>query len=283
MAVASNNRRSRAAVATAFALLCVVLAILPQSWPATVAQTDYSAFRHTSARHASLSCSSCHVRLNNSATPGWPGHKACTDCHLAQFVTPSVPMCLICHTDVKSGNPGLKNFPANFNEPFNVKFDHAQHISGAARPDSGCAACHKASGRRAAALTIPVNLGAHNLCYTCHTPGSKTASGRDLGSCGVCHSTRPFARTSANSRAFRFAFSHAKHGRAQRLDCADCHRVTAGAPQSRQVSSPSALQHFPSRGSSCATCHNGRRTFGADLAFGDCRRCHSGATFRMPL
>jgi len=45
-------------------------------------QLDYSAFIHGSQRHASLACTSCHERgADNSATPKFPGHKACTNCH----------------------------------------------------------------------------------------------------------------------------------------------------------------------------------------------------------
>lgn len=245
---------------------------------------DYSTFKHSSERHASLGCNSCHQRGDNSATPRFPGHKACTSCHLAQFVTPNVPMCVICHADVNSSNPPLKNFPARFNESFNVRFDHAQHMSGSARPANGCAACHGRVRSRPAALSIPSGLATHNQCYTCHTPNSKSISGREIASCGVCHERKVYSRTTTNSAAFRFAFSHARHGIAQRLGCSDCHSLTAGAAQSRQVSSPAGVEHFPkSRGKSCLTCHNGKRSFGGDLAFKDCRRCHSGATFRMPL
>ncbi len=247
-------------------------------------ELDYSNFKHSSQRHASLACTSCHVRSDNSATPRFPGHKACTGCHLAQFVTPNVPMCVICHSDVNSSNPPLKNFPTRFNESFNVKFDHAQHMSGTARPPSGCSACHSRMGGRAAALGIPAGIAAHNQCYSCHTPSSKSQSGREIASCGVCHDQRGYSRTTTNARAFRFAFSHAKHGAAQRLACADCHLLNAGALQSRQVSSPAATEHFPStRGKTCLTCHNGRRSFGGDLAFKDCRRCHTSASFKMPL
>jgi hypothetical protein len=246
-------------------------------------ELDYSNFRHTSQRHASLACSSCHQRSDNSATPRFPGHKACTGCHLAQFVTPNVPMCVICHTDVNNSNPPLKSFPLKFNESFNVKFDHAQHMTGAARPQSGCSTCHSRIGGRAAALRIPAGIAAHNQCYTCHTPSSKSPSGREIASCAVCHDQRPYSRTTTNARAFRFAFSHAKHGTGQRLACADCHLLTAGAPQSRQVSSPAASEHFPAARQTCLTCHNGRRSFGGDLAFKDCRRCHTSATFKMPM
>jgi c(7)-type cytochrome triheme protein len=247
-------------------------------------ELDYSNFKHTSERHTSLACTACHQRSDNSATPRFPGHKACTGCHLAQFVTPNVPMCAICHTDVNSSNPPLKSFPTRFNESFNVKFDHVQHMTGAARPQSGCSACHGRISSRAAALAIPAGLAAHNQCYTCHTPDSKSQSGREMASCGVCHDQKGYSRTPTNARAFRFAFSHAKHGAAQRLACADCHRLSAGAPQSRQVSSPTASEHFSStRGQTCLTCHNGKRSFGGDLAFKDCRRCHTSASFKMPL
>jgi hypothetical protein len=246
-------------------------------------ELDYSNFKHTSQRHSSLSCASCHERKDNAATPGFPGHKACISCHSGQFVTANVPMCIICHANVNSSNPPLKSFSTKFMESFNVKFDHAQHMSGSARPASGCAACHSRSGGRAAALTIPAGISAHNQCYTCHTPSSKSQAGREIASCGVCHEQKSFGRTTTNARSFRFAFSHARHGPAQRLACAECHALTAGLPQSRQVSSPLAFEHFASaRGKTCMTCHNGQRSFGGDLAFKECRRCHTSDSFKMP-
>ncbi len=92
---------------------------------------DYSKFLHGSARHAAAACSSCHHRNDNSARPGFPGHKDCTTCHLSQFTNASVPMCSICHTNVSGNNPPLKAFPDKFKENFNIKFDHAQHMTGA--------------------------------------------------------------------------------------------------------------------------------------------------------
>lgn len=245
---------------------------------------DYSSFKHNSQRHASLACTACHTRTDNSAAPRRPGHNACTSCHLSQFVTPNVPMCTVCHTALASGNPPLKGFPTRFNEPFNVKFDHAQHNTGSARPETGCTSCHRPVRRASAALTIPSGLAAHNQCYSCHTPESKSSSGREIASCGVCHEQKSYSRTSTNARSYRYSFSHAKHRGDQRLDCGDCHRLRPGLPQSRQVSSPLAAEHFViSRGMTCLTCHNGRRSFGGDLAFKDCRRCHTAGTFRMPL
>ena len=246
---------------------------------------DYSNFKHTSGRHASLGCTSCHNRAGESGgTPRLPGHKACIDCHSNQFLTPNVPMCSICHTDVNSSNPPLKGFPTKFRESFNAKFDHAQHNVGAGRPPNGCTDCHNRLGGRAAGVSIPVSISAHNQCYTCHTPSSKSSSGREIASCGVCHRVGGYSRTTTSARAFRMAFSHAKHGNAQKLSCADCHRLTAGLPQSRQVSSPAASQHFPAtRGLTCLTCHNGKQSFGGEATFKDCRRCHTAASFRMPM
>jgi len=241
-------------------------------------EQDYSKFLHTSSKHSSLGCANCHHRNDNSARPNLPGHKDCTGCHLTQFTTPNIPMCSICHQDVNGNDPPRKAFPDRFNESFNVKFDHAQHMTGEAKPKSGCVACHSASLRRGAALSIPTGIGAHSGCYVCHTPGAQ-ANGRDLASCGVCHTTNSYARTSTDSQAYRVGFSHAQHTR-QRLNCSACHNYTAGLPQRRQVSSPRAQEHFPTGGNSCATCHNGRRSFGGDLDFKNCRRCHTGSNFR---
>ena len=70
-------------------------------------------------------------------------------------------------------------------------------------------------------------------------------------------------------------------GARQRLGCSDCHNYAAGLAQRRQVSSPRPQEHFPAGNNTCATCHNGRRSFGGDLDFKDCRRCHTGSSFRM--
>ena len=245
---------------------------------------DYSKFLHTSQKHASLGCNSCHQRTDNSATPKFPGHSACTSCHLGQFTTPAIPMCVICHTETTGNRPPLKNFPTGFKESFNVKFDHAQHMKGNAKPPAGCNGCHAGLVNRGFGLSIPANLAAHSSCYTCHTPDSKSAAGRELASCGVCHGPGSYNPTNTNSRVFRFSFSHARHGTKERLACQDCHKITAGLPQTKQVNSPSAFQHFPNTGAqNCATCHNGKRTFGGDLGFNSCRRCHMGSTFRMPM
>ena len=262
-----------------------LFAMTAERSPTASTTQDYARFSHTSSGHASLQCASCHRRTaDNSARPTLPGHKACTSCHLAQFVTPQIPMCAICHTDVNGPSAPVRAFPERFKDSFNVRFDHAQHMSGQARPAQGCAFCHDRPINRGVALSIPAGLSAHNQCYSCHTPNSQSPAGRDIGSCSTCHAIAPYARTSTAGRAFRASFSHAQHGARQRLACADCHQLTGASSQSKQVSLPRTAQHFSTgRSMSCMTCHNGRRAFGDDLNFTDCRRCHKGQTFRIPV
>ncbi len=257
----------------------------PQRAPLFVPAQDYSRFSHsTPGAHAALtsrwSCSICHDRRGNSVEPGFPQHKDCISCHQTQFTTPDSPLCTICHQAGGFGqqNPPLKKFPGL--RSFNTEFDHAQHNTGDARAQSGCAACH-APARNGVARTIPAGLSAHQTCYQCHTPG-RQSRGHDISSCGACHNYGRYAPTPATARSFRIGFSHADHGPRQNLNCEQCHTVGArGLAQGRQVTSTFPAQHFPqTRSQSCATCHNGQRSFG-EVNFNDCKRCHTGQTFRL--
>ena len=244
---------------------------------------NYSTFKHSSPKHVTLGCMDCHKRPgDNSIRPVFPYHPACINCHGNQFLTPGSPMCLICHSDQNASKQNVRGFPATFKESFNLKFDHSQHMTGSAKPKTGCIACHNRPLNRGAALSIPAGPSAHGQCYTCHTPGSKSGAGREIASCGVCHEMKKYGRTSTNSRTFRQAFSHAQHGARQRLDCGACHTASPGVVLGRQVSSPRGTQHFSTGGRSCSSCHDGQRSFGGDLGFKDCRRCHTGASFRFP-
>ena len=81
--------------------------------------------------------------------------------------------------------------------------------------------------------------------------------------------------------AYRVGFSHANHDASEKLACGACHQVRAGLPRARQVSAPSPLNHHATaRAFSCASCHNGQRTFGGD-DFSVCTRCHKGSEWRF--
>jgi c(7)-type cytochrome triheme protein len=179
--------------------------------------------------------------------------------------------------NVESNNPPLKAFPGLSN--FGMRFDHASHMRGDAKPARGCADCHLPA-RRGVGFTIPAGFAGHENCYRCHTPGAQ-AGGRNISSCSVCHALGSYSRPPTNAKAYGVSFSHAQHGARERLSCEDCHQVRAGAPQTQQVTSPQPTQHFGSgRAQNCMTCHNNKRAFGGD-DFADCKRCHKGQTFRF--
>lgn len=236
---------------------------------------DFSRFLHNSPRHSSLRCDECHRREGRSIQPQLPGHKSCTGCHLAQFVSNDNPVCTICHTSLEMARPNDKGFPGL--KSFNAVFPHDRHETGAGRPAEGCASCHAPAGRGGVARSVPATLNAHNNCYECHSPGG---SAGNLSSCGDCHKQGRFVPASTAARAFAVSFSHNDHGPRQRLDCAACHNVRGGAQESRlEVTAPAPTQHFGSgRGQSCMTCHDNRRAFGGE-DFQDCKRCHKGPTF----
>lgn len=244
----------------------------PVSKASTVA--SWGEFKHAVPEHNSFDCNSCHRNAGQKEIQ-FAGHESCVGCHLNQFTKPETAMCAICHTDLGSADPPVVPFPAEFDsEPFNMKFDHAAHTKGDALPKEGCAACHEPMGP---GKSIPVGIKAHQNCMTCHTPESK------IGSCSVCHETKPYQRTPQSRYVFKAVFSHADHGPRQKVDCADCHTVKEGASQSQQVTNIVAKQHNVPKANTCYACHDGNRAFSGNnpLQFENCRRCHRGSGFDM--
>jgi c(7)-type cytochrome triheme protein len=240
--------------------------------PVKISDKSYNTFSHSVPEHKEINCDSCHKREANSLKLDYSGHDSCISCHLNEFTNPESGICTICHDDLQKVPATMKSFPIRFNEQFNMKFDHAAHSQGAGRPQAGCAACHQPQG---AAQAIPVGINTHATCFTCHTPESK------IGSCNYCHETAPYRRTVSTRTIFKAVFSHTDHTFRQGVNCNECHTVKAGAPQSKQVSTPVAVQHFESGGAvSCRTCHNDRRAFGEEN-FANCKRCHEGTGFDM--
>jgi c(7)-type cytochrome triheme protein len=238
--------------------------------PVTVtgpAPQDFSGFRHSTPQHTRLPCLVCHVRSEGRTTPKMPGHIPCASCHAQQFAEGnSNPICSICHTATD-----MKPFPPL--RSFNAVFDHGRHAR-----QTGCATCHKPTGR-GAALSIPSRANAHVTCFQCHGPRTEVG-GKNIGSCSTCHLPGRLTRTPTTARAFTVGFSHAEHAR-KGLRCAECHVVRPGARRGSQVTSPTAAMHLTSSGTrSCASCHNNQRAFGGD-DFSDCKKCHEGNTFRF--
>lgn len=228
--------------------------------------TQALAFRHTDPQHQRLPCLLCHQRTDNSPRLKRGGHSPCSGCHVEQFKETSGPFCAVCHN-----YDGVKPFPSL--RSFSAKFDHGRH-----QRQTSCATCHKPS-RAGTALSIPRGSSAHTTCFTCHGPQTKIA-GKNIGSCDTCHSLgRPTGR-SEWAKAFSMNFSHSEHGKGKQ-SCSACHTVRPGAARGLQVSSPQPAMHFASpRAMSCATCHDGKKAFGAN-DFKNCKRCHEGSTFKF--
>jgi c(7)-type cytochrome triheme protein len=230
---------------------------------------NFSRFDHRSAEHGRMPCLLCHVRNDNSARLRMPSninHQPCAACHQAQFKDPASGICTICHTSGADGGP-IKSMPGLQN--FTSKFDHARHVR-----QTNCATCHS-TNRAGRGFSVPSGANAHVTCFRCHTAESQIAS------CDTCHvGGRPLRNTDA-AKAYSINFSHSAHVRGAGLNCASCHTVLAGTAKGRQVTEPAAAEHFPLAGTtSCSSCHNNKRAFGPPN-FNDCRRCHTGKTFRF--
>jgi hypothetical protein len=243
----------------------------PDAVPQRVSDKTFKAFSHTVKEHQQFDCTSCHKREGKSLKIELPGHESCIGCHLNQFTdVEAQTMCTICHENV-SGDPHLiKTFPAKFVEGFNMKFDHAVHERGSARPAQGCVACHDLAGP---GRSIPAGVQAHNDCFGCHTSESK------IGQCSVCHTIAPYSRTPQSRYVFKAVFTHAAHSG---VNCDDCHNVRPGR-QGAQVSNIVAQEHNVPSGNNCVQCHNGSRAFAGDdiINMSSCTRCHKGGGFNM--
>jgi len=232
-------------------------------------QLDFSRFKHTNEAHTRMPCLLCHRRDDNSARMRMPGninHEPCAGCHQAQFKDASSGICTICHTNGAAGGP-IRALPGL--QDFTSKFDHASHVR-----QTNCATCH-ATNRGGRGFSVPSGANAHVTCFACHTNQSAPAS------CDTCHVGGRPVRNDDNAKAYSVNFSHTAHIRGARLNCTSCHSVLAGTVKGRQVTAPVAAEHFaPAGTTSCATCHNNKRAFGPP-DFADCKRCHTGKTFKF--
>ena len=245
----------------------------PDPAPERVSTKTFQAFSHRIREHKQFACTTCHQREGRSLKIEFAGHESCIGCHLNQFTSrEDQVMCSICHSNLKSDSPPVKTFPATFIEGFNMKFDHAAHTQGRGRPANGCASCHNPSGP---GQTIPAGFQAHTTCYACHTAESK------IGSCNVCHQIAPYSRTLQSNYSFKFIFRHGDHTERQGVSCNECHAVSTGTAQSRQVSMIALKEHNVGPGNNCFSCHNGSRAFGSDVnTMTTCTRCHKGSGFK---
>ena len=232
-----------------------------------MAAGDFSKFPHSEPQHSRMPCLLCHKREAGKTRPKLSGHLPCAGCHVQQFADNSSPICTICHVQPSTGV--VRSFPRLAS--FSTTFDHGRHLRLA-----DCSSCHRPN-RAGVGLSIPSGANGHVTCFKCHGPTTESG-GKNIGSCGTCHTAGRPSRTSDWAKAFGASFRHDRHT-SRGLACTSCHSVFAGRGRGRQVSSPVVSMHFPPKGTvSCGACHNNKRAFGTG-DFSNCKRCHTDRTF----
>ena len=113
-------------------------------------------------------------------------------------------------------------------------------------------------------MSIPHEENAHTTCFQCHT-ALKTVGENNIGRCSTCHELGPRNPIVDSNATIGFNFDHSKHSK---VDCGSCHQSQVG----NGMSAVKVSMHS-NAANSCATCHNGSRTFGASN-FANCRQCH---------
>jgi c(7)-type cytochrome triheme protein len=226
-----------------------------------VDSTKNVGFNFDHARHAGVSCASCHdpqgagnqmSAIAVSMHAGAPN--SCATCHNEKraFGANDFSDCRKCHQEVANARS------------FGVRFNHDVHRK------TNCATCHK-TGVGGVNFTVPNGEAAHANCFQCHSPNTKSGS-FTTSRCFTCHQVGGGNNISPSPRLIAGNFSHRKH---EFLDCNSCHTTAGG-----EMSAPMVVMHKPAKATtvSCASCHNNETAFGED--FSNCRKCHTGDNFK---
>ena len=275
-------------------------------------EKDYSKFLHKdhagavkvpgTAQTKNLDCAYCHERnadatiaqirvgttkRNEKLQLKFPGHKACTECHIQQFTAQPLKTCTICHdsSQALTTRPPQRDFPKRYD--FNAFFDAKQHDAhiNYKLPDNkevGCAFCHKPRSKPAA-----LGIAVHNECFVCHAPGSGDQKASKKSDCASCHTqmaeTVSYFAAKYTSRAWGAQFTHRKHANELNINCQSCHTISGGynQPVPTSIKTKQHLGDAERGGRGCFSCHdggthNGRAVFSGE-AFNSCDRCHKQA------
>jgi hypothetical protein len=255
-----------------------------------------------------LKCDSCHERRdaakeivpttdrNKQLSLKFPGHKACVECHVAQFTARPQQTCTICH-ETKQGliaRPPQRDFAQRYD--FNAFFDAKQHELHVTYnlPNSGqklaCNFCHKQDAKPAV-LTI----ASHQECYVCHSPTSGDQKAAQKSDCKVCHteqamSVQPFSAKYV-SRAYGAQFTHKEHISYMGGRCDMCHTISGGYNQPTPTSLRVKQHLSPGErsGRGCFSCHDGGMHYGRKVFSGEpgtegggsCNKCHTREDFKV--
>jgi len=267
----------------------------------------YSAFLHSSDKHQSLACNSCHkvpttwtAKRDFPDVADFPNHDACVRCHRQQFFTrqsfvgngPAI--CIGCHLRAspredgrfafgKPNGAGQTTKPKDERQ-FTIEFPHDRHqnVIAAVRPGRASDAVFI----RAAFVKQPGDdpkKPDYNNCSICHRPNNQL---------NIAPLTLPAARDAQVNRFFKTmpdshesCFNcHWKNLKPSSDDCAGCHKPTPAFLATPGVKRISAMfSHEGGKGEhvmECTTCHiNITRTASLrgltpDVPIAACVTCH---------
>ena len=246
-----------------------------------------SPFDHNRKEHQTRTkdCAFCHQRKDNNATPVFPSHPACIDCHQKDFTNRQSRMCEVCHTTPVDAKGTLIEFPKKQSE-FGLKaFSHRQHGNAdkmkgqEADAAGGVPACDKCHTFDQAKMVA--SFPHHPECYACHAhqANQTTQVGqatKTLGDCGTCHVKKDQALAFNRGTGPAFSLYNFRHGPhlAKSGDCSKCHKNT-DVPETQARADIAEINvargqrhhsacwqcHVPAREQTCTKCHKGSVPF----------------------
>ena len=246
-----------------------------------------SPFDHNRKEHQTRTkdCAFCHQRKDNNATPVFPSHPACIDCHQKDFTNRQSRMCEVCHTTPVDAKGTLIEFPKKQSE-FGLKaFSHRQHGNAdkmkgqEADAAGGVPACDKCHTFDQAKMVA--SFPHHPECYACHAhqANQTTQVGqatKTLGDCGTCHVKKDQAMAFNRGTGPALSLYNFRHGPhlAKSGDCSKCHKTT-DVPEAQARADIAEINvargqrhhsacwqcHVPAREQTCTKCHKGSVPF----------------------
>ena len=245
-----------------------------------------SPFDHNRKEHQTRTkdCAFCHQRKDNNATPIFPSHPACFECHQKDFTNRQSRMCEVCHTTPVDAKGTLIEFPKKQSE-FGLKaFSHRQHgdadkMKGQMADSPGAPACDKCHTFDQA--KIVASFPHHPECYACHAHQANQTTqvgqaSKTLGDCGTCHIKKDQALAFNRGTGPAFSLYNFRHGPhlAKSGDCSKCHKTTE-APETQARADIAEINvargqrhhsacwqcHVPARENACTKCHKGSVPF----------------------
>jgi hypothetical protein len=266
----------------------------------------YSAFLHSSEKHQSLGCNSCHkvptewtAKRTFPDVADFPSHDTCVPCHRQQFFTRQAfvatgpAICTVCHVRSAPREEGRFSFgkPNSSNQvtkakderQFSIEFPHDTH-------QNVIASTYPAAQPEAAARIVRVSFlisedkkPDYNNCSVCHQRNDYLVIAPLSPQLAAATQTNKFFKTMPQSHDACFN-CHWKNQKPTGDDCAGCHKpcATFVAPTApKRISA--MFSHEGGKGEhvmECTTCHINITRVGTlrgltpDVPIAACVTCH---------